>query len=129
MKRFKYALDGLKILIQKDYKFLLHVFAMIVAIVFGLVLNINRIEWIFILIAIALVLTVEALNTAIEYVVDLVTVEYHDLAKYAKDIAAFSVLIVSILAFIIGLIVFLPHFIALFLGGIYELSTSLFSRS
>ncbi len=104
----------LKILIQKDYKFLLHVFAMIVAIVFGLVLNINRIEWIFILIAIALVLTVEALNTAIEYVVDLVTVEYHDLAKYAKDIAAFSVLIVSILAFIIGLIVFLPHFIALF---------------
>ena len=63
---------------------------MIVAIVFGLVLNINRIEWIFILIAIALVLTVEALNTAIEYVVDLVTVEYHDLAKYAKDIAAFS---------------------------------------
>ena len=114
MKRFKYALDGLKILIQKDYKFLLHVFAMIVAIVFGLVLNINRIEWIFILIAIALVLTVEALNTAIEYVVDLVTVEYHDLAKYAKDIAAFSVLIVSILAFIIGLIVFLPHFIALF---------------
>ncbi|MDI1802039.1 diacylglycerol kinase, partial [Staphylococcus aureus] len=49
-----------------------------------------------------------------EYVVDLVTVEYHDLAKYAKDIAAFSVLIVSILAFIIGLIVFLPHFIALF---------------
>ncbi|MQS82729.1 diacylglycerol kinase family protein, partial [Escherichia coli] len=68
MKRFKYALDGLKILIQKDYKFLLHVFAMIVAIVFGLVLNINRIEWIFILIAIALVLTVEALNTAIEYV-------------------------------------------------------------
>ncbi len=57
---------------------------MIVTIVFGLVLNINRIEWIFILIAIALVLTVEALNTAIEYVVDLVTVEYHDLAKYSK---------------------------------------------
>ena len=62
---------------------------MIVAIVFGLVLNINRIEWIFILIAIALVLTVEALNTAIEYVVDLVTVEYHDLAKYAKRYSGF----------------------------------------
>lgn len=62
---------------------------MIVAIVFGLVLNINRIEWIFILIAIALVLTVEALNTAIEYVVDLVTVEYHDLAKYAKRYCGF----------------------------------------
>ncbi|MDN8960717.1 diacylglycerol kinase, partial [Staphylococcus aureus] len=39
---------------------------------------------------------------------------YNDLSKYAKDIADFSVLIVSILAFILGFIVFLPHFIELF---------------
>ncbi|EHJ06854.1 diacylglycerol kinase family protein [Staphylococcus simiae] len=114
MKRFKYALDGLKVLLQKDHKFLLHIFVMIVAIVFGFIFKIDSHEWIFILIAIALVLTVEALNTSIEYVVDLVTTEYHEFAKFAKDIAAFSVLIVSILALIIGLIVFVPYFIALF---------------
>lgn len=63
----------------------------------------------FILLAIFLVLTLEAVNTAIECVVDLVTMEYHELAKQAKDIAAFSVLLVSILALIIGLIIFIPH--------------------
>lgn len=114
MKRFKYAFDGMKVLLHKDHKFLLHIFAMIVAIAFGFIFKIDSHEWIFILIAIALVLAVEALNTAIEYVVDLVTTDYHEFAKFAKDIAAFSVLIVSILALIIGLIIFVPYFIALF---------------
>lgn len=56
-----------------------------------------------------LVLTLEAVNTAIECVVDLVTMDYHELAKQAKDIAAFSVMLVSIFALITGLVVFLPH--------------------
>lgn len=113
MSRFKYALDGLKTLLIKDQKFSLHIYASIIAIVFGFLLHINRSEWIFILLAISLVLAFEAINTAVEYVVDLVTTEYNDYAKYAKDIAAFSVMIVSILALIIGLIVFIPHLINL----------------
>ena len=47
----------------------------------------SAIEWLFILLAIFLVLTLEAVNTAIECVVDLVTMDYHELAKQAKDIA------------------------------------------
>ncbi|AXV42269.1 diacylglycerol kinase family protein [Staphylococcus warneri] len=113
MSRFKYALNGLKTLLIKDQKFSLHIYASIIAIVFGFLLHINRSEWIFILLAISLVLAFEAINTAVEYVVDLVTTEYHDYAKYAKDIAAFSVMIVSVLALIIGLIVFIPHLINL----------------
>ena len=68
----------------------------------------SAIEWLFILLAIFLVLTLEAVNTAIECV-DLVTMDYHELAKQAKDIAAFSVMLVSIFALITGLVVFLPH--------------------
>ena len=49
--------------------------------------------------------------------VDLVTTDYHEYAKHAKDIAAFSVVIVSVLALCIGLIVFVPHILSLFLGG------------
>ncbi|KKI57501.1 diacylglycerol kinase (ATP) [Staphylococcus pasteuri] len=113
MKRFSYALNGLKILLIKDQKFSLHIYASIIAIVFGFIFHINRLEWLFILLAISLVLAFEAINTAVEYVVDLVTSEYHDYAKYAKDIAAFSVMIVSILALLIGLIVFIPYFINL----------------
>ena len=59
----------------------------------------------FILFSIALVLSLEAINTSIEFVVDLVTTDYHEYAKHAKDIAAFSVVIVSVLALCIGLIV------------------------
>lgn len=69
----------------------------------------SAIEWLFILLAIFLVLTLEAVNTAIECVVDLVTMDYHELAKQAKDIAAFSVMLVSIFALITGLVVFLPY--------------------
>ncbi|ATH63694.1 diacylglycerol kinase [Staphylococcus pasteuri] len=103
----------MKTLLIKDQKFSLHIYASIIAIVFGFIFHINRLEWLFILLAISLVLAFEAINTAVEYVVDLVTSEYHDYAKYAKDIAAFSVMIVSILALLIGLIVFIPYFINL----------------
>ncbi|CUT94999.1 undecaprenol kinase (fragment) [Staphylococcus capitis] len=62
-------------------------------------------------------MSLEAINTSIEFVVDLVTTDYHEYAKHAKDIAAFSVVIVSVLALCIGLIVFVPHILSLFLGG------------
>ena len=68
-------------------------------------LNIDRIDWILIIVAIGLVLSF-AINTSIEFVVDLITTDYHEYAKYAKDIAAFSVVIVSIVSICIGLIVF-----------------------
>ena len=57
------------------------------------------------MLSITLVLTLEAVNTAIECVVDLVTSDYHELAKQAKDIAAFSVMVVSIFALIMGLMI------------------------
>ena len=61
-------------------------------------------------------------------VVDLVTMDYHELAKQAKDIAAFSVMLVSIFALITGLVVFLPH-ISNYKGCLNDLSITLFSRS
>lgn len=79
--------------------------------------NIDRIDWILIIVAIGLVLSFEAINTSIEFVVDLITTDYHEYAKYAKDIAAFSVVIVSIVSICIGLIVFLPYILEIFKGG------------
>ena len=76
-----------------------------------------------------LVLTLEAVNTAIECVVDLVTMDYHELAKQAKDIAAFSVMLVSIFALITGLVVFYLIFSNYKGGCLNDLSITLFSRS
>ena len=66
-------------------------------------------EWVAISICIALVLALEALNTALEYLTDLVSPEYHPLAGKAKDAAAAAVLLVALGAIVVGLIVFIPH--------------------
>lgn len=87
-------------------------------------LNIDRIDWILIIVAIGLVLSFEAINTSIEFVVDLITTDYHEYAKYAKDIAAFSVVIVSIVSICIGLIV-LPYILEIFKEECNELSITL----
>ena len=113
MKRFKYALQGLNTIVKKDWKFTIHLCCAAMAILLGIFVGINKVEWLFLIIAISLVLAFEAINTAVEYVVDLCTKEYNILAKYAKDIAAFSVLIVSVMSLIIGLIIFIPHLLAL----------------
>ncbi|WP_436853991.1 diacylglycerol kinase family protein [Staphylococcus caeli] len=109
MNRFKYALQGMLVLLHKDHKFLLHLLFATIVIICGILFNITTTEWLFITFAIGLVLAFEAINTAVEAVVDLVTSDYHILAKNAKDIAAFSVVIVSIVACIIGIIIFCPY--------------------
>ena len=63
---------------------------------------------------IGLVISCELVNTAIEAVVDLVTEEYHPLAKVAKDTSAAAVFVFAIVAVIVGIIIFLPRIIALF---------------
>ncbi|SDJ54743.1 undecaprenol kinase/diacylglycerol kinase (ATP) [Jeotgalicoccus aerolatus] len=73
--------------------------------------NITAVEWLFIITAIFLVLITEILNSAIEYTVDLVTGDYHILARYAKDIAAAAVLFSSLYAVIAGMIILLPYFV------------------
>ncbi|AMY04667.1 diacylglycerol kinase [Staphylococcus condimenti] len=109
MKRFKYPIQGLITIIKKDLNFLLHLITAVIVILAGIFFGISKIEWIVIILVIALVLAFEAINTAVEYVVDLVTDEYKPLAKRAKDTAALSVLIISIAAGTIGLIIFIPY--------------------
>lgn len=72
-------------------------------------MNITAVEWLFIITAVFLVLITETLNSAIEYTVDLITGDYHILARYAKDIAAAAVLLASIYAVIVGMVILLPY--------------------
>lgn len=73
--------------------------------------NITPLEWLFIITAVFLVFITETLNSAIEYTVDLVTGDYHILARYAKDIAAAAVLLASIYAVITGMVILVPYFV------------------
>lgn len=89
----------------------IHFFIMLMVIVAGVTLKINTTEWSVVLILCGLVISLELINTAIENAVDLVTKEYNEKAKNAKDIAAGAVLFSAIIAAIIGFIIFLPKII------------------
>ena len=113
----KNCLDGISYVTKNEKNFKREIALGIIALILSYILKIDKIEFIIILTMIRLVLTAEIINTAIERTVDLVTKEYHELARIAKDVSAGSVLVTSIFALIIGIIIFIPKIITL-LGGL-----------
>ncbi len=111
---FQYSFEGLKYAYLNEQSMLIHFLAVIVVVTLGIVLKINTTEWLFCLCMFGFVMGAELLNTAIEATVDLVTKEYHPMAKVAKDTASAAVLVLSIVAAIVGLTIFVPKIIALF---------------
>lgn len=113
----KNCLDGISYVTKNEKNFKREIALGIIALILSYILKIDKIEFIIVLTMICLVLTAEIINTAIERTVDLVTKEYHELARIAKDVSAGSVLVTSTFALIIGIIIFMPKIITL-LGGL-----------
>ena len=111
---FKYAIEGIISSFKTERNMKIHVLAMTVVIALGFFFKLDKIEWCFIIIAIASVISAELFNTAIETVVDIVSPERNPKAKLVKDIAAGAVLVVAIDAAIIGFIILGPRVINLF---------------
>ena len=109
IKSFGYAGRGLFQLIRHEQNAQVHLLAAIVVITAGFLLGLNRYEWLGICVAIGMVWSAEAFNTAIEKLTDMVSPERHPQAGLVKDLAAGGVLICAIVAVIIALLVFLPH--------------------
>ncbi len=113
-KSFKFSFDGLKYAYLHEQSLALHVIAMIIVIACGFGFHISAIQWVITLVMGNLILVTELINTSIEAVVDLVTGEYHPLAKVAKDTASAACFVANITAFGMWMVVFLPKIIALF---------------
>lgn len=110
-RSFSYAFAGIKHVVLTERNMRIHLAVALLVIICGFVFSIATYEWLVILLLIGGVFVLEMINSALERVVDLVTKEYHPLAKHAKDIAAGAVLIYAILSVIIGVIIFLPKMI------------------
>lgn len=108
---FKYAIQGLGAAIKTEQNMKIHIVAMILVVVVGIILKISKLDWIICIILFGLVISAELTNTAIETVVDIASPEINPKAKLAKDIAASSVLVLAIVAVIVGLIIFIPKII------------------
>lgn len=105
---FKYAFQGVSYSFRTQLNFKVHTFAAIFAISLGFIVKISHQEWLWIILAIGLVLISELINTALETLVDLVSPKYNPKAGIVKDVAAAAVLITACLAIAIGIIIFVP---------------------
>lgn len=111
-KSFGYAFEGIFICIRKERNMKIHCVMAVLVVAAGVILGLSPVEWCICLGLFGLVMALELVNTAVEAVVDLVTGEYHPLAKIAKDTAAGAVLIAAIMAAAAGLIIFVPKGLA-----------------
>jgi diacylglycerol kinase (ATP) len=113
---FKYAFQGLAHLFRTQPNARIHLAALMAVVGAGSFFSLSPAEWLAVVLAATLVLSLEAVNTALEALTDLASPGLHPLAGTAKDVAAGAVLIAAIGAAVVGAIVFLPK-ISLFLHG------------
>src|SRR4051812_26742739 len=96
LRAFRHAGEGLRVLLLTQPNARFHLCATLAAVALGFVTRLSPGEWAALVLAITLVWLVEGLNTAIEFLVDLVSPEHRQLAGWAKDVAAGAVLLASI---------------------------------
>lgn len=111
---FEHAFHGLIHVLLTQHNARIHLAMTFLVVISGFLLKLNGFEWTVVIIAIGLVWVTEIINTALEALVDLVTQQYHPLAKIAKDTSAAAVLFASLIAVLLGLVVFTPHLFQLF---------------
>ena len=108
---FGHAGRGCLTLVRTQHNAWIHLAASLAVLGAGLLCGLQPLEWAVLALAMALVWAAEALNTAVEFLTDLVSPQHHPLAGHAKDVAAAAVLLAAIGAAVAGLCVFVPHLI------------------
>lgn len=113
LRSIAHAVDGIGFLARHEPNMRLHLAAAAAATAAGIWFGVSMAEWLWIILAIALVLMAEALNTAIEQACNAVSRDFHPAIKAAKDVAAGAVLTSALAAVLIGAFVFVPHLLAI----------------
>jgi diacylglycerol kinase len=108
VQSFRFAFAGLWYCFRTQRNFRIHIAAAFLATLVGAFLRLSATEWAVVALLVVMVLAAEMVNTMVESLVDLVTTEYHPLAKVAKDVAAGVVLLTAIGAVVLGMLIFGP---------------------
>ena len=115
-KSFLHAIDGIVYCIKYEHNMVIILMATLLVTICGFAFGIETPEWLFIIFICGAIAACEVINSSIEAIVDLITEEYNELAKIAKDTASSASLILCIVSVVGGLIIFLPRVIEL-IGG------------
>lgn len=106
IERFNHAVSGIIIAVKTEKNLRIHYIIALFVLGLSLFFDFSRGEFLLLLFAISLVVVAEMINTALERVVDLITRDYHPLARLVKDVAAGAVLISAVNAIIVGYLLF-----------------------
>jgi len=104
IESFRHAFAGLAHALRTQRNARIHVLVAVAVVVLGVALGLESVKLAVIVLTIGIVFAAELVNTVVEAVIDLVTEEYHPLAKTAKDVAAGAVLIAAVTAVIVGIL-------------------------
>lgn len=111
MKSFRYAVRGLAKVFQEEQNIRVQIILAIFVFSIACYFRVSRLEWVFLVSVIILVFLMEVVNSAIERISDIIKPRISTYVKEIKDIMAGAVLLASILAVIVGLIIFIPYFL------------------
>ncbi|MEY3984126.1 MAG: hypothetical protein RL160_1685 [Bacteroidota bacterium] len=109
IRAFAAAFKGIGFALRNERNMRIHLLASITVYTGGMLLHIQREDYLWLTLAISLVWITELCNTAVEQLTNLVHPEWHPLAGRVKDLAAGAVLIASITGVIIAIMVFYPY--------------------
>lgn len=109
LRSFTYAFAGVVHMLRTQHNAWLHVLATVLVIAAGFALQVSPEDWRWLIVAMALVWSAEAVNTAFEHLCDVVSPEFHEGVKRAKDVAAAAVLFCALAAAVIGVLTLLPY--------------------
>ena len=104
-RSFEHAYRGMISAVRTERNMRFHVVAAVLVLVASLLVGVSKLELAILVLTILIVFVTEMLNTAMEFVVDMVTSEYHPLAKLAKDVSAGAVLVSSVGAVLVGYLI------------------------
>ncbi len=108
LQAFGHAFSGLFYAIRTQRNMPIHLVIAAGVIALGIWLGLSAVQWAILALTISSVLAAELLNSGLETLVDMVSPEYHPLAKRAKDVAAGAVLLAAIFAVVVGLLILGP---------------------
>ncbi len=115
-KSFCHAINGIIYCLKYEHNMIIILLATFIVTICGFVFKISIPEWLFIIFVCGAIAACEVINSSIEAIVDLITSDFSELAKIAKDTASSASLLLCTVALIGGLIIFIPK-IALLIGG------------
>jgi len=114
LRSFGYAVAGILIVFKEQLNFKIHIIVLLAVVFAGFFLGIERWEWMAVILCFSSVLVTEMLNSAIEYLVDFISPEFHLQAGKIKDVAAGAVLLATLFSVLIGILIFGKYILEIF---------------